>query len=394
MISLTKRQMISPREQQIMRHLRLIVLLARPAVILLLILFTATGLAQAGQGADTPLMLRALLPVMAFLLFSVAWNDLADEAIDRVNLPGRRPLALGVLTRTQFAAIGLAAGAVALAAAAPLGWPVLAVTAAGLALSAAYSLRPVRLADRGVVASLMLPACYVAVPYLTGLLAGGHRPAGGSLLLLAGLYLGFIGRIVLKDFRDVRGDALFGKRTFLIRHGRAWTCAFSAGCLTAGTGIILAAAHRPTALLIASEAGCLAGTLVALRALARDRGARRDESLITAVAILGRGMVLLLLAHLAMLSQRWDVLHYDAVMALLAVLAAGPALSAARHGPVSRLTVPDAAQAGPDAAQAGPDGAQAGPDGAQAGPDGAQAGPDGARVGLVAVAVRPGGMPE
>jgi 4-hydroxybenzoate polyprenyltransferase len=50
------------------------------------------------------------------------------------------------------------------------------------------------------------------------------------------------GRILLKDFRDVHGDAMFGKRTFLVRHGRGVTCAVSACCWTAGTAVILAAA--------------------------------------------------------------------------------------------------------------------------------------------------------
>jgi 4-hydroxybenzoate polyprenyltransferase len=321
-------------------RLRLVVLLVRPAVIVLLATFTATGLAQAGRGADTLLLARALAAVFGFLLFSVAVNDLADEAIDRVNLPGQRPLVVGAVTHREFMVIGLTGGAVAVAASATLHWPAVIVTAAGLCVSAAYSLRPVRLADRGAVASLVLPACYVAVPYLLGALAASGTVRPDALFLLTGLYLGFIGRILLKDFRDVRGDALFGKRTFLIRHGRVWTCVFSACCWLAGTCVILAAAHQLTAVLVASEAGCLAGALTLLRALSADRGARRDESIIAAIAILGRGMILLLLAHLSMVYAGWAGARYDAVIALLFLLTAGPALSMVRHGPVSRLTIP------------------------------------------------------
>lgn len=321
-------------------RLRLVVLLVRPAVIVLLASFTATGLAQAGRGADTLLLAKALAAVFGFLLFSVACNDLADEAIDRVNLPGKRPLVIGAVTHREFTVIGVTGGAVALAASATLHWPAMIVTAAGLCVSAGYSLRPVRLADRGAVASLVLPACYVAVPYLLGALAASGRVRPDAVLLLAGLYLGFIGRILLKDFRDVRGDALFGKRTFLIRHGRGWTCVFSAVCWLAGTCVILAAVHRPTVALVASEAGCLAGALTLLRALSADRGARRDESIIAAIAIVGRGMVLLLLAHLSMVYAGWAGLRYDGVIAVLALLTAGPAVSMVAHGPISRLTIP------------------------------------------------------
>jgi 4-hydroxybenzoate polyprenyltransferase len=222
-----------------------------------------------------------------------------------------------------------------------LGWPAVAVAAAGLAVSAGYSLRPVRLADRGAVAALALPAGYVAVPYLTGVLAARAGLTLRDAALLSGLYLGFIGRILLKDFRDVRGDALFGKRTFLVRHGRRWTCGVSACCWAAGTIVIVAATRRLTLPLALAEAGCLAAALALLAALARSRSARRDEALITATAIVGRGMILLLLGHLSMISAGWPWPGYDAVVAALCLLTLGPAASMAVHGPVSRLTVPD-----------------------------------------------------
>ena len=224
----------------------------------------------------------------------------------------------------------------ALAASATLRWQALVVTAAGMAVSAGYSLRPVRLADRGAVAAIVLPACYVGVPYLVGIFAargGLHRD---DLLLLAGLYLGFIGRILLKDFRDVRGDVLFGKRTFLVRHGRRWTCAFSACCWTAGMAVLLAAVHRPSTALAAAFAGCLAGALWLLRRLAAAPGARQDEWLISGLAIIGRGVILLLLAHLSMLETGWPGWRNALVIGGLGMLTAGMAASMVRHGPVTR----------------------------------------------------------
>jgi 4-hydroxybenzoate polyprenyltransferase len=323
-----------------MTRLRLIILLARPAVIVMLAMFTATGLAQAGHAESPALLARSLVVVCAFLLFSVACNDLADEAIDRVNLPGQRPLAAGALNRTEFAVIGILAGVLALAASATLRWQALAVTAAGLAISAGYSLRPVRLADRGAVAAIVLPACYVAVPYFVGIFAARGFVRPGDLLLLAGLYLGFIGRILLKDFRDVRGDALFGKRTFLVRHGRGWTCAFSACCWTAGMVVLLAAVHRATPALVVAQAGCLAGALWLLRRLAAAPGGRRDECLISAIAIIGRGVVVLLFAHLSMTEAGWAEWRYVLVIAVLGVLTAGMAASMAASGPITRATIP------------------------------------------------------
>lgn len=297
---------------------------------MLLGLFTAIGMAQAGQSENHPLLARALVAVMGFLLFSVALNDLADEAIDRVNLPGdpRRPLVAGTATRRELAAIGAGAALVAVGVGATLHWGAAVAVAAGLALSAAYSLRPLRIADRGVAACLLLPGGYVAVPYLVGLLGARGSVHLADLALLGGLYAGFIGRIVLKDFRDVRGDRLFGKRTFLVRHGRRRTCAFSAACWVAGSAT-LAAVKQPTWMLAGAWAAQLALALWLLRALSFDRGARHDEAVISAIAIVGRGMLVMLLAHLTLIGAPWPALASLAVVGAVAISTLGLAWTAA-----------------------------------------------------------------
>jgi 4-hydroxybenzoate polyprenyltransferase len=314
-----------------------VVLLARPAVLLLFALFAAIGVARAGAG-DSPLPLaRALVVVFGFLLFSVACNDLADEAVDRVNLAASgRPLVAGTGRRGELVATAVTAGAVSLGTAALLGRWVLAVTACGLVLSATYSLRPIRWAGRGAVASMLLPACYVAVPYLAGLLSVRDSVRPADFALLVALYVGFIGRIVLKDFRDVRGDALFGKRTFLVRHGRRATCRLSASCWTAGTALLLVAEGR-VSVFAEAQLVCLGVALPMLRALSAGRGARRDEWLVSALAIVGRGMLLLVLAQLLGGSQ---LLRWFAAIAVTAITV-GQALLMLAFGPVpSRHAVP------------------------------------------------------
>jgi 4-hydroxybenzoate polyprenyltransferase len=315
-------------------RLRLLILLARPPVILLLGLFTATGLAQAGHGQDAVPLAKALAVVAGFLLCAVACNDLADEAIDRVNLPHDpgRPLVAGTANRGEMITTAVSSAVVALAASLTLGWPATAVTAVGLILSCAYSLPPVRLADRGAFASLMLPACYVAVPFLLGVFAvrAALRPA--DLALLAGLYLAFIGRIVLKDFRDVRGDALFGKRTFLVRHGRPRTCLFSAGCWVAGSVAVMAAV-RPSVALLCGYAVSLLAALLLLRALSTETNARREEAIVAAIAIVGRGMILILYAWLSAPS-------YHGVIVALVLVSLAQAASMWRRGPLTRTTIP------------------------------------------------------
>jgi 4-hydroxybenzoate polyprenyltransferase len=327
----------------VIRRLRVLILLSRPAVLLLLGLFAAAGLAQGGAG-DEPLPLaRALFVVGGFLLCSVMVNDLADEAIDRVNLPGHasRPLVTGAGTRSEFPLIAAVAATAALGASATIGWRAVVVVAAGLVLSLAYSLPPVRLSERGAVATMLLPAGYVAVPFLVGLLSVRSTPTGADLVLLAGLYLGFIGRIVLKDFRDVVGDALFGKRTFLVRHGRGWTCVCSATGWVTGS-IALLGIRGVTVPLVLAQVVWVTTALVLLRALSQDRGARRDEWLISAIAVVGRGMVLTLVIHLGTTDAGWTPWAAAAALAAVVVVLLGQAVTMARHGPIGRFRVPQA----------------------------------------------------
>jgi hypothetical protein len=194
------------------------------------------------------------------------------------------------------------------------------------------------LAKRGVLASLVLPAGYVAVPFLLGVLSAGRGIFPVDLVLLAGLYIGFMGRIVLKDFRDVRGDAMFGKRTFLVRHGRRRTCAFSALFLTVGT-LALAAVRGATVTYLGCEAVFLALALIFLRALAIDGGVRRDEALISAIAISGRGVLVALVAQLSLTGIHRPV-AYQAVMVGLVTIIAGQALTMARRGPSTGMHLP------------------------------------------------------
>ena len=317
-----------------MRMLRVTLVLARPSVVVLLGMLTAVGMAAAGEPDDPLLLARALVVVAAFLLFAISVNDLADEAIDRVNLAGdrRRPLVVGTASHRQMRIVAGVAAVVALGGGIALGGPTVLVILGGLAFATAYSIPPWRLASRGIVAPLLLPIGYVAVPYLTGVFAVRPSLTTRDLALMTGLYVGFIGRIVLKDFRDVRGDRLFGKRTWLVRHGRVATCRLSAACSITGTAIVVAIADRSFRFAM-SELALLVATLLLLRALAHDRGHRRDERLISTIAICGRGIILILLAQLTLVHTDLSSSYRVAVLAGLTIVLLGQAWSMARHGP-------------------------------------------------------------
>jgi 4-hydroxybenzoate polyprenyltransferase len=247
-------------------------------------------------------------------------NDLSDEPIDRVNLQHARgrPLVSGDATRRQLLVLGTMAGAVALVTAFSIDWRVGAVTALGLALNAAYSLPPVRLSKRGAVASLLLPLGYVALPFLVGALTVRPRVSGPQLVLLAGLYATFIGRILLKDFRDVRGDARFGKMTFLLRHGRTATCRASAACWVVGTASLLALVPVRSLLTLVFAVYLLCA-LHGLRRLEEAEGYTAEQVIIGSIASVGRAMAVTLLAHFTMVHDGWTPLSGGAVTIALAL---------------------------------------------------------------------------
>ncbi|MGI8667889.1 MAG: UbiA prenyltransferase family protein [Jatrophihabitans sp.] len=314
--------------------IRLFSQLTRPAVLLLLALFAAIGAAGSGAASNIVTLAEIYFIVATFLVFSVAANDLADVAVDRVNLPGdrRRPLVTATARQADMVLLLIGCAIACLGVAAAVNLAVLITASCGLLISAAYSLPPSRLAARGAVGSMVLPACYVATPFLVGCYAGRPALRPGDLLLLAGLYTGFIGRILLKDFRDVRDDALFGKRTFLVRHGRRATCRPSAVLWTIGT-VLLIRTGRLEYASAASYAVLAVAVVVLVIMLARDGGPRRDEIIIATVAILGRGLLLTVLAYHQLATAGWAWPASTAMMLALVALTTGQAWSMYRHGP-------------------------------------------------------------
>jgi len=164
-----------------------------------------------------------------------------------------------------------------------------------------------------------------------------------ELALLGGLYLGFVGRILLKDFRDVRGDALLGKRTFLVRHGRVPTCRLSSVLWVLGSST-LAAVTGLRAPVVVAYGVLVVVALVLLRALSRSNGPRQDEALVGAIAIVGRGLVLALLIHYGTVQAGTSAILSALVMAAVVGALLFQAWDVARHGVMTTLRVTDQAQ--------------------------------------------------
>jgi hypothetical protein len=79
-------------------------------------------------------------------------------------------------------------------------------------------------------------------------------------------------------------------------------------------------------------------SVVLLWQLAADSHPRRDEIRIAALAIIGRGMLVSLLAQLTMRQRGWSLIAVAAVLGWLAAVTAARARAMLRHGPRARLT--------------------------------------------------------
>ena len=276
-------------------------------------------------------LLWAALALAASYVAATSVNDIADADVDRVNHPGdrARPLVTGEARARDLWRLHVLASAVALLAAAPLGWAALGVVSASLAVGIAYSLPPLRVSYRTWLAPLLLSVAYVPVPVALGAVAAG-RGLDGSADLVAPLTALFLARILLKDYRDRAGDARYGKPTLLLRFGSTATCAASLAALAAANVLLVVALEPPPGLAVPLEA-LLVGVAVMLRRLHRARDTREEQVAIGLGARLGNGILLCLLAWLVLGGEdASDATRAAFTCALAALFLASTAALAAR----------------------------------------------------------------
>ncbi len=225
--------------------------LLRPGTAILILLQALLCHLLLGLPTPHPLAaLGGLLLIALWYAHAVAINDLSDVAADAINLAGAgdRPLInKSASTRKVWLTAWFLSGGVVLLGLVLSPWLALAGLIMVL-LNLAYSLPPVRLSGRGAAAQLLLPIGYVVFPAVVvwGIAGHGHPlESWRGVLGVAGLYLLLVGRLFLKDLRDVDGDRRTGKRTFQVRHGLRVTLVASAVTLIGGVLIMLLAIVPP-----------------------------------------------------------------------------------------------------------------------------------------------------
>jgi 4-hydroxybenzoate polyprenyltransferase len=285
-----------------------------------------------------------VVALFASYIVATCLNDVFDVEIDRVNHPASpdRPLVTGVVTRRQMLALSAALALIALAAAAATGPHAPLVLTASLLLNVAYSAPPLRLTSRPLAAPAVLGIAYVALPYAFGLAAGMTPPDGADFRLVAAFVVLFAGRMLLKDFRDRRGDALFGKRTFLLTYGKRATVFAVLGCIAAGDAMLTTVLLNSPVLLVAAQTYFAAIVFQVFR-LARAAGFDDERIAIALGARMANALVLSLLGYLAMAATGASAMQRNVfVLAMAAIFWLTFVVLSRREAPVAAATATSA----------------------------------------------------
>ena len=239
----------------------------------------------------------SLIVIVLLVIHGNSINDLADYDIDKINLKDAkdRPLVTKDITVRSLWILHVACGVLAIGLSLLYGTVAAAVTVAVILYNYAYSFRPFRITDRTILSPLTLAATYAYQPFTLGY-AAVRQPPAYSWLLATAIYFGFIARILLKDFRDVSGDARFGKQTFLIHYGASLTCAASGLFAIASFVLICLAINFSVGAVVALLVGNI-DVLWQLTKLARAKEIKQQLKLIKVIAAIGNTAILTVLVY-------------------------------------------------------------------------------------------------
>lgn len=223
-------------------------------------------------------------------------NDLADRKIDAINHPKSygRPLITGGATTKDLWQVFFITSALSLVAAFLISSAALGLLCLSILCNVLYSLKPIRLSYRTFFAPLALGIAYVGIPFSLGIAIYGKAINQSDYYWFAGLYLMFVGRIILKDFRDRAGDKKYNKPTFLLRFGKGATCAFSFIAILAGGATILSRVYSQW-WLAATSLFYLLSILKSLHMLYQTKDGKQEQINIGIGAKMGNGFLLNLL---------------------------------------------------------------------------------------------------
>ncbi len=276
--------------------------LLRYRVAVMLILFFLLSLSLHQKLTSNPvLIVLVCLSIALSYVSATSVNDIADAKIDAINHANSigRPLITGEGKKEDLIKVFAIASIASIAIAAFVNPWALLIASCSILINVLYSLPPIQFSYRTFLAPIVLGIAYVGIPYSLGLAVSGSVLHKNDLLWLFGLYVMFIGRIILKDFRDRKGDAKFHKPTFLLRFGKNATCAFSYLSVVLGGSMLVWLTHSEIWLATITSL-YLVTILAMLRRLQLSSEGQQEQLSIGVGAKMGNGLLITLLCVFAL----------------------------------------------------------------------------------------------
>ncbi|OLE21066.1 MAG: hypothetical protein AUG44_28780 [Actinobacteria bacterium 13_1_20CM_3_71_11] len=271
--------LVSSRSTRLARQIGLCVIEARPIVMLIYLLRFAAGYALA-RPADNPTPSWWHLLAAATWLFGIAsvylFDGVMDMVEDRLNR-STRPIARGALSRQVALVVSIVWAVLALLGSLQLGAPYVYLVPVLLLLGWAYAAPPLRLKRwSGAAGATVLIAGLMT--FAAGGEAGGGAIDSVTLLIFAiamSCWMGLVGALA-KDFTDVYGDAMVGRRTSAVVRGVGGTAVrLSVNAVGVGVGFLAAAWFFAPVLLAPAVAVTAGATLVVAGCFRRTDGSPR-----------------------------------------------------------------------------------------------------------------------
>lgn len=263
------------------------------------IIVSCYGLAFLGNavaGSITPKTVLTFFIIAAFIIHANSINDYADKDIDAINLRNAndRPLVSRDISNRQFWFVHLASGIAMLLLSLAYGTAAAILSVGVIAINYLYSLPPIRVTDRTLTSPILLSATYVYFSFSLGFLSAGSGLIYPWALSVA-LFLGFVARMLLKDFRDVEGDKRHGKVTFLLRYGPHVTCLVSGVCWLAAMVVVGAVTSFSIGLIVPLTGGALL-VFFWLQELSNSKHFNEQQNLVAVIAKAANFAVISMLA--------------------------------------------------------------------------------------------------
>jgi len=260
--------------------------------------FAITFIGSVAAGSVTSKTFLTFLIIFAWIVHANSVNDYSDIEIDKVNLRDSddRPLITKDINLRKLWAINIISGLSILLLSTMYGILAIYFTIFILIIDYAYSLKPLRITDRTIASPITLSFAYVFYSFSLGYWSVNVSEPYPWLLVF-GIFLGFIARLLLKDFRDVKGDKQFGKLTFLLRYGTKTTCVTS-GVLWAVSAIMVSASTSFALGLAIPLALGVGMVTVLLRSLSLTHGINNQQNIVIFVAKAANIIIITILAYL------------------------------------------------------------------------------------------------